>query len=124
MVDAGAVFTLGEFLKNNYSTLVTWFVVACVIGMTISWPLARYFGKFASRLLDPRFRWILLVLILTSLLIEAYNQQKVMVYVLAFVVSLVFGWLARNRDVMPFVFVFVLGPSIQSVTYNLIQLYL
>lgn len=123
MVDAGAVFTLGGFLKNNYTTLVVWFVVACVLGVIISWPLAKSFRGIAARLLDPRFKWILLLLILISLMVEAYSQQKLMLYSLTFIVSLLLGWLLRSKDVMPFVFVFVLGPSIQSVIYNIAQLY-
>lgn len=123
MIDSGAVFTLGSFLKANYVTLVGWFVAACVIGAVISWPLASWFRSISSRLLDPRFVWILFALIMISMLVEAVGQQKLMVSALAFAISFVFGWIMRQRDVMPFVFVFVLGPSIQSVIYNLIQLY-
>ena len=123
MIDSGAVFTLGSFLKANYVTLVGWFVAACVVGTVISWPMASWFRTISARLLDPKFSWILFTLIMISLITEAVAQQKLMVYSLVFVVSLALGWLLRKHDVMPFVFVFVLGPNIQSVIYNLIQLY-
>lgn len=123
MVDAGAFFTLGSFLKANYVTLVAWFVAACVVGTVISWPLADWFRRLSAKLLDRRFSWILFVLIMISLITEAVSQQRLMVYGLVFFLSLVIGWALRKHDVMPFVFVFVLGANLQSVLYNLIQLY-
>jgi putative tricarboxylic transport membrane protein len=123
MIDSGAVFTLGSFLKHNYVTLVDWFVAACVLGLLMSWPLAHWFRTVSQKLLDPRFSWILLVLIIVSLAVEAVHQQKIMLYCVALIPSLIVGWLLRKQDVMPFVFVFVLGPNIQSVIYNIKQLY-
>jgi hypothetical protein len=42
---------------------------------------------------------------------------------LTLVLSLIAGFALRKKDVMPMVFVFVLGASMQSVLYNLLQLY-
>lgn len=123
MVDAGAVFSLGSFLITNYVILAQWFVIACVIGMIMSWPMADIFRRVAERLLDPRFIWILIGLILISAGIEAYHSQKIAVYSAVFLASLSAGWALRKRDVMPMVFVFVLGSSFQSIAYNLLQLY-
>jgi len=123
MVDAGAVFSLGSFLITNYVILAQWFVIACVIGMIMSWPIADQFRKLSERLLDPRFIWILIGLILFSAGIEAYHSQKIALYSAVFVTSLIAGWLLRKFDVMPLVFVFVLGSSFQSIAYNLLQLY-
>ena len=123
MVDSGAVFTLGLFLKNNYSILVAWFVAACMLGLLMSWPLANWFRLVSQKLLDPRFIWILLGLIMTSLVVESMHQQKILLYIVVFLPSLIAGWALRKHDVMPFVFVFVLGPNMQSVIYNINQLY-
>jgi putative tricarboxylic transport membrane protein len=123
MVDAGAVFSLGSFLTDNYVTLAGWFVIACVLGVILSWPLANQFRRLSEILLDPRFLWILIALIIVSAGIEAYHSQKVLVYSVSFVLSLWAGWALRHRDVMPLVFVFVLGNNFQSIVYNLLQLY-
>lgn len=123
MVDAGAVFSLGSFLITNYVILAQWFVIACVIGMIMSWPMATQFKRLSERLLDHRFIWLLIALILISAGIEAYHSQKIAVYSAVFLVSLTAGWALRKRDVMPMVFVFVLGSSFQSIAYNLLQLY-
>lgn len=123
MIDAGAVFTLGAFLKNNYITLVAWFAIACVVGLILSWPMAESCRRLALKLLDRKTSWLLILLVLTSMVIEAWQTQKLVLYSLAFVLSFSIGWILRHKDLMPMIFVFVLGPNIQSVIYNLIQLY-
>lgn len=123
MIDSGAVFTLGSFLINNYVILASWFMVACVIGVVLSWPLATFGRSVAEKLLDKRFIWTLVALIVASLFVEAWTSQKLALYLLTLVVSLTAGFALRKKDVMPMVFVFVLGASMQSVIYNLIQLY-
>jgi putative tricarboxylic transport membrane protein len=123
MVDSGVIFTLGSFLTDNYVILASWFMVACVIGVAISWPLATAGRAVAEKLLHKKFIWALVALIMTSLFMEAWASQKLLLSLLTFVVSLTAGFALRNKDVMPMVFVFVLGASMQSVIYNLIQLY-
>jgi hypothetical protein len=58
-----------------------------------------------------------------SLGAEAWSSQKLLLYLSTLIVSLIAGFALRKKDVMPMVFVFVLGASMQSVVYNLIQLY-
>jgi putative tricarboxylic transport membrane protein len=123
MVDSGAIFTLGSFLINNYVILASWFMVACVLGVVLSWPLATLGRSVAEKLLDKKFIWSLVILIVASLFVEAWTSQKLFLYLLTLIVSLIVGFALRNKDVMPMVFVFVLGASMQSVIYNLIQLY-
>jgi hypothetical protein len=77
----------------------------------------------AQKLLDKRFIWALIAVIVLSLGTEAWSSQKLLLYLLTLVVSLIAGFALRKKDVMPMVFVFVLGASMQSVVYNLIQLY-
>jgi hypothetical protein len=97
--------------------------VACALGVIFSWPLATIGRTVAGKLLDKKFIWMLVALIMASLFIEAWTSQKLLLSLLTFVVSLIAGFALRNKDVMPMVFVFVLGASMQSVIYNLIQLY-
>jgi putative tricarboxylic transport membrane protein len=123
MIDSGAIFTLGSFLINNYVILASWFMVACALGVIFSWPLATIGRTVAGKLLDKKFIWMLVALIMASLFVEAWTAQKLLLSLLTFVASLVAGFALRNKDVMPMVFVFVLGASMQSVIYNLIQLY-
>lgn len=123
MVEAGAVFSMGIFLRDNYMTLVGWFVLSCAIGVLISWPLSGIFRSVSQKLLDPRFIWVIYVLILISMILNAMDQQKIILHSLVFIISLAIGWILRNKDVMPLVFVFVLGPNLQSVIYNMLQLY-
>jgi putative tricarboxylic transport membrane protein len=123
MIDSGAIFTLGSFLINNYVILASWFVAACAVGLTLSWPLASLGRTVAQKLLDKRFIWVLIAVIVLSLGMEAWSSQKLLLYLSTLVVSLIVGLALRKKDVMPMVFVFVLGASMQSIVYNLIQLY-
>jgi putative tricarboxylic transport membrane protein len=123
MVDSGAVFQLGKFLTDNYTTIVFWFAMSCVVGFLLSWPLANACKTLAGRLLDPRFSWILVVFILGSLAIDAWQQQKILLYSICLSISFVIGWLLRHKDVMPMVFVIVLGSIVQNVLIVLYQLY-
>jgi putative tricarboxylic transport membrane protein len=124
MIDAGAIFSMGAFLKDNYIVLIGWFVLSCAFGVLISWPLSGIFRSLAQKMLDARFIWMIYALILISMILNAIDQQKIILHGLVFFVSLMFGWILRNKDVMPMVFVFVLGSNLQSVIYNMIQLYL
>jgi TctA family transporter len=123
MIDSGAIFTLGSFLINNYVILAAWFMAACAVGLTLSWPLATLGRTVAQKLLDKRFIWALIAVIVLGLGVEAVSSQKLLLYLSTLVVSLIAGFALRNKDVMPMVFVFVLGASMQSIVYNLIQLY-
>lgn len=123
MIDSGAIFTLGSFLINNYVILASWFMAACVVGVALSWPLATVGRTVTEKLLDKRFIWALIAVIVLSLGTEAWHSQKLLLYLSTLVVSLIVGFALRKKDVMPMVFIFVLGASMQSVIYNLIQLY-
>ena len=123
MVDSGVVFALGAFLKNNYIVFTSWFLAACVVGFMLSWPLANLFRRMISRIAGARFTVVLIVLILVSLVLDADQAQKFTLYLMTLAVSLGLGWLLRKHDVMPLVFTFVLGTSLQNVIYSIIQLY-
>ena len=123
MIDAGAVFALGAFLKTNYMTFTMWFMAACVVGFLLSWPLAGTFRKFIGRVSGLRFTAVVIALIMISLILDAIEGQKIMLYLLTLLISLAAGWALRKHDVMPMVFTFVLGASLQHVIYSIIQLY-
>ena len=123
MVDAGAVFALGSFLKNNYMTFTMWFLAACVVGFVLSWPLAGMFRQLIDRIIGLRFTAVVIALIMISLILDAMQGQKIMLYFLTLLFSLFAGWTLRKHDVMPLVFTFVLGSSLQNVMYSIIQLY-
>jgi putative tricarboxylic transport membrane protein len=123
MVDAGAVFALGAFLKTNYITFTMWFVAACCVGFLLSWPLANIFRNVIGRIAGIQFTTVVIVLIMISLMLDAMQGQKIILYFLTLLFSLIAGWALRKHDVMPLVFTFVLGASLQHVIYNIIQLY-
>lgn len=123
LVDAGAVFTQGNFLKANYQSFVLWFLAACIVGFVLSWPLAEQFKKLIVYAASKKFVFVLTVLILISVLLDATQSQKVVLYLVVLATSFGVGWWLKKYDIMPFVFVFVLGASLQSVFYNLYQLY-
>ena len=123
MTDAGAVFTLGSFLKNNYITFTQWFVAACVVGFVLSWPLAQLFKKLIVNIAGFRFTIALILLIILGVVLDSIQEQKIVLYFSTLAVSLMLGWVLRKLDVMPLVFTFVLGASLQNVIYSIIQLY-
>ena len=123
MTDAGAVFTLGSFLKNNYITFTQWFVAACVVGFVLSWPLAQLFKKLIVNIAGFRVTIALILLIILGVVLDSIQEQKIVLYFSTLAVSLMLGWVLRKLDVMPLVFTFVLGASLQNVIYSIIQLY-
>lgn len=123
LVDAGAVFTQGNFLKANYGVFTGWFLASCVLGFLFSWPLSRPFRHLFGYIANKKFMAALTVLIVISIMLDAVQSQKIVLYLTVLVTSFAVGWQLRKHDVMPFVFVFVLGASLQSVAFNLLQLY-
>jgi putative tricarboxylic transport membrane protein len=123
LVDAGAVFTQGNFLKSNYVLFTGWFVASCVLGFLFSWPLSKPFKNLFGHVATKKFMSVLTVLIVVSIMLDAIQSQKIILYLAVLLISFAAGWQLRKYDVMPFVFVFVLGASLQSVAFNLLQLY-
>jgi len=100
-----------------------WFVAACCVGFLLSWPLANIFRNVIGRIAGIQFTTVVIVLIMISLMLDAMQGQKIILYFLTLLFSLFAGWALRKHDVMPLVFTFVLGASLQSVIYSIIQLY-
>jgi hypothetical protein len=100
-----------------------WFVAACAVGFVLSWPLANMFRSIIERIAGIQFTAVIIALIMISLILDAMQGQKIMLYFLTLLISLAAGWALRKHDVMPLVFTFVLGSSLQSVIYSIIQLY-
>jgi putative tricarboxylic transport membrane protein len=123
LVDSGAVFTQGNFLKANYQSFILWFIAACVVGFVLSWPLSKQFKRIIVYASSKKTVFVLTVLILISVLLDATQSQKITLYLVVLTTSFGLGWWLKKYDIMPFVFVFVLGASLQSVFYNLYQLY-
>jgi len=124
MIDNGAVFTGGQFIHDHYTNILLWFVASCLVGWILCSPLAKYFPVIIRFLLSKNATVILTSIICIIVLADGYREDRLTLSIVTFIISGIVGFLLKNKDLIPLVFVFILQNSFESVLYNLYQLYL
>ena len=132
----GVPITLGEILiynvaetnydlKNEFQNILTTgllpliIVASGVIGLMLSWPLARYCTKIFR--LPPMFlKTIFLTLVLASLLYIGFIKHMVWYYILILLAFLPVGHLLRNNDVIPLIFSFIFAKISMTIFERII----
>jgi putative tricarboxylic transport membrane protein len=119
----GVPITLGEILiynvaETNYdlqeefrNILSTWLLPALIIasgvlGLTLSWPLARY-CTLIFRLPALLLKTLFLTVVIASLLYIGFVKHMTWYYIFVLLVFLPLGHLLRNKDVIPLIFSFI-----------------
>jgi len=132
----GVPITLGEILiynvaetnydlKNEFQNILTTgllpliIVASGVIGLMLSWPLARYCTKIFR--LPPMFlKTVFLTLVLASLLYIGFIKHMVWYYILILLAFLPVGHLLRNNDVIPLIFSFIFAKISMTIFERII----
>ena len=119
----GVPITLGEILiynvaETNYdlqnefkSILSSWLLpmlimASGVLGLLLSWPLARY-CTYIFRLPTLFLKALFLAVVLASLIYIGLIKHMAWYYIMVLMAFLPLGYLLRNRDVIPLIFSFI-----------------
>lgn len=108
----GYVFSIENFM-NIFTTLAICLVLVNFIGLIISWPLVKNIKNFNHL----NFNYVYPILIFISLIIIIYigSQSNLMLYyIIISSLLLPIGYLIRNYNTIPLVFVFLLQSSIEE----------
>lgn len=121
LVDAG----WSPFQFDNISTnvdvifkkIVPWFVFANLIGLLVAWPLAKTILKvFANKK-----QYLVVILAIGMLILNTYMgilDFRPLFYTICLIAFSLVGYLLRKRELVPLIFMFILGNEIEAVMYR------
>ena len=132
----GVPITLGEILiynvaETNYdlqtefkSILNTWLlpiliIASGVLGLIISWPLARY-CTYIFRLPTVFLKTLFMAIVLGSLLYIGFVKHMAWYYILVLLAFLPMGYILRNNDVIPLIFSFIFAKISMTIFERII----
>ena len=132
----GVPITLGEILiynvaETNYdlqnefrSILSSWLLpmlilASGVLGLLLSWPLARY-CTYIFRLPTLFLKSMFLAVVLASLLYIGFIKHMAWYYIFVLMAFLPLGYLLRNRDVIPLIFSFIFAKISMTIFERII----
>jgi putative tricarboxylic transport membrane protein len=127
----GVPITLGEILiynvaETNYdlqsefkNILGTWLlpviiVTSGLVGLVLSWPLARY-CTYIFKLPVTILKTMFLAVVLASLLYIGFVKHMAWYYVFVLLAFLPLGYLLRNNDVIPLIFSFIFAKTSMTI---------
>jgi putative tricarboxylic transport membrane protein len=121
LVDAGwspfQFSTLSSNAEFIFSTIVPWFVVANLLGLLIAWPYA----KKVLQIFSFKKSFMLMFLISLTLIVNGYTgyvDYRFYPYMIYLIILGAIGYLLRRYELMPAVFMFILGREIEGVFYR------
>jgi putative tricarboxylic transport membrane protein len=123
MIKSGVVFNQGSFLTDNIYLITISFAICSIVALICSWPLSQLMLKFFTAL---NGRWLYIsvtILCVLTVAVMGILQNQLEMYVIVFLLSLIPGFMLRNLDTLPLIFVFIMQNSFESTIYNLINLY-
>jgi putative tricarboxylic transport membrane protein len=123
MIKSGVVFNQGSFLTDNIYLITISFAICSIVALICSWPLSQLMLKFFTAL---NGRWLYIsvtILCVLTVAVMGMLQNQLEMYVIVFLLSLIPGFMFRNLDTLPLIFVFIMQNSFESTIYNLINLY-
>jgi len=132
----GVPITLGEILiynvaETNYdlqnefrSILSSWLLpmlilTSGILGLLLSWPLARY-CTYIFRLPTLFLKSMFLAVVLASLLYIGFIKHMTWYYIFVLMAFLPLGYLLRNRDVIPLIFSFIFAKISMTIFERII----
>ena len=108
-----------------FETVLPYFVLVNILGVAISWPLAKY----AMIIFKVPYHWIAifitLIIVLANIYV-GYTSFRELSYIVQFIFFSVMGIALRNYNLLPAVAAFLLSNDIESVLireYLFIQLH-
>ena len=118
LVDAGWSTNQFENISVNttlmFETVLPYFVLVNILGVAISWPLAKY----AMIIFKVPYHWIAifitLIIVLANIYV-GYTSFRELSYIVQFIFFSVMGIALRNYNLLPAVAAFLLSNDIESV---------
>lgn len=118
LVDAG----WSPFQFDNVSTnadiifkkIVPWFVFANVIGLLVAWP----FAKLVLQTLKDSKKILIIILSIGMVVLNTYLgilDYRMVFYTICLIVFSCIGYLFKNHETIPLIFMFILGNEIEAV---------
>jgi hypothetical protein len=121
LVDAGwSPFQFNNIPANIqliFQQMVPWFVFVNVMALLIAWPFAKYILSIL------RFNRTMMMIVLGLIVVVTntymgYLDYRTMAYTVYLVVFSVLGLALRRYELVPAIFMFILGGSIEAVYYR------
>lgn len=121
LIDAGwspfQFDNLGSNAELIFNTIVPWFVVVNLLGLLIAWPYA----KKVLQIFSFNKSFMLMFLISLTLIVNGYTgyvDYRFYPYMIYLIIFGSMGYLLRQYELMPAVFMFILGSEIEGVFYR------
>jgi len=122
MLQAGVIFQQGQFLTDNLWSITGAFLVCSLIALICSWPLAKFFLSM-FRVLNNRALYVVVIAFcVVTVGVIGWNENRLLTYLVSFVLLLIPGIYLKQKDTLPLIFVFIMQNSIESTISNLVNL--
>jgi putative tricarboxylic transport membrane protein len=101
-------------IKNMISNVLPWFIVVNVLGLAISWPLAKH----AMILYKIEYKYIVILVLTTILFVllyTGYEQNRMISYILQALFAGAIGFAFSKYNLLPMFTAYILSNNIESV---------
>jgi TctA family transporter len=122
MLNAGVIFQQGQFLTNNIWTITVAFLLCSLIAMLCSWPLAKFFLSMFNILNTRALYLVAIMMCVATVGVIGWNENRLLTYLISFVLLLIPGLYLKQKDTLPLIFVFIMQNSIESTISDLVNL--
>lgn len=114
MLQNGAVFQSGLFLTDHWVPLISSFIIVVLASIALSWPLAKYCLVFFQKLDAKKLFTALIIFCIITTLYQGYTANSLVLYSVSLLIAGAIGFVVRNFDVLPVLFVLILQNSIET----------
>lgn len=118
MLQSGAIFQSGSFLIDNWFPLISAFIMVVTASVALSWPLAKYCLIFFQSLDARKLLTAMIIFCILTTLYQGYTTNSLALYSTTLLVAGSIGFLIRNFDVLPTLFVLILQNSIETAVVD------
>jgi putative tricarboxylic transport membrane protein len=112
-----------DWLLQNYWWLVSLFAFANIVGVTTTWPLAKYFVNFIARNIK-NFKLLISIALLLIVFQMALSENSLIYYTVLSMVFIPVGYALRRFDLTPLLVGFILAEQFDNVARVAYNLYL
>lgn len=111
-------------VDNDYHIMLFASVLMSLcIGIIVSWPLSTMLQRIIMFAKDY-FSIVIAIILVCCLMYVGHTVNDIAYYLLVFVVFSVVGWICRNINMIPFIFVFLVQEQVESVMIVVYNMYI
>ena len=117
-------FSPGWLLKDyHYVTIISMFALANFIGFVLAYPLGQHSVKIILKWNKFAIPAVIMIMLL-GVIQNAISIGQLNYYIIVGVILFGIGWLLRKKDLIPFIFMFLLADQINLLWSIVVQKYL